>query len=168
MVNSPVLVLTQSNEPINICRARRAILLVLNGKAEMVEDGKGFIRTPADTIPIPSVIRLGYFVNRPRTRRRFTRLGVFHRDNFTCQYCGKQTQQLTIDHVVPRHLNGRHCWENVVSACIPCNHHKAGKLPKQAGLKLMHEPAPPQDRYAFYLPRQYQKNMAEWQKYLQS
>ncbi len=166
MVNSPVLVLTQSNEPVNICRARRAIMLVLNGKAEMIEDGKGYIHSASDAIPIPSVIRLGYYVNRPPARRRFTRLGVFHRDNFTCQYCGKKTTQLTIDHVVPRHMNGRHCWENVVSACIPCNHKKAGQLPKQAGMKLINEPAPPRERYSFYIPRQYQKNIDEWRKYL--
>jgi 5-methylcytosine-specific restriction endonuclease McrA len=141
-------------------------LLVLNGKAEMIEDGKGFIHSASDAIPIPSVIRLGYYVNRPPARRRFTRLGVFHRDNFTCQYCGKKTPQLTIDHVVPRHMNGCHCWENVVSACIPCNHHKAGQLPKQAGMKLINEPAPPRERYSFYIPRQYQKNIAEWRKYL--
>ena len=166
MINSPVLVLNQSYEPLNICRARRAIMLLLQGKAEMLEDGKGFIRSVNDTIPIPSVIRLGYYVNRPRHQRRFTRLGVFHRDNYTCQYCGKQSQQLTIDHVVPRHLNGQHTWENVVSACIPCNLHKAGRTPKQAGMNLIRQPSRPVDKYAFYIPRYYQQNLSDWQKYL--
>ena len=166
MINSPVLVLNQSYEPLNVCRARRAIVLILQGKAEMLEDGMGFIRSVNDTIPIPSVIKLGYYVSRNYHERKFTRLGVFHRDSYTCQYCGKQSQQLTIDHVIPRYLNGQHTWENVVSACIPCNHRKAGRTPKQAGMKLIRQPARPEDKRTFYIPRHYRHSSSDWQKYL--
>jgi 5-methylcytosine-specific restriction endonuclease McrA len=166
MINSPVLVLNQSYEPLNVCRARRAIVLILQGKAEMLEDGMGFIRSINDTVPIPSVIKLGYYVSRTYRERRFTRLGVFHRDNYTCQYCGKQSQQLTIDHVIPRYLNGQHTWENVVSACIPCNHRKAGRTPKQAGIKLIRQPSQPGDNHTFYIPHHYRNSSSDWQKYL--
>ena len=166
MINSPVLVLNQSYEPLNVCRARRAIVLIMQGKAEMLEDGMGFMRSINDTVPIPSVIKLGYYVSRTYRERRFTRLGVFHRDNYTCQYCGKQSHQLTIDHVIPRYLNGQHTWENVVSACIPCNHRKAGRTPKQAGIKLIRQPSRPEDKHTFYIPHHYQHNSSDWQKYL--
>ena len=166
MINSPVLVLNQSYEPLNVCRARRAIVLILQGKAEMLEDGMGFIRSINDTLPIPSVIKLDYYVSHIYRERRFPRLGVFHRDNYTCQYCGKQSQQLTIDHVIPRYLNGQHTWENVVSACIPCNHRKAGRTPKQAGIKLIRQPSRPEDKHTFYIPRHYRHSSSDWQKYL--
>ena len=166
MINSPVLVLNQSYEPLNVCRARRAIVLILQGKAEMLEDGMGFIRSINDTVPIPSVIKLGYYVSRTYRERKFTRLGVFHRDNYTCQYCGKQSHQLTIDHVIPRYLNGQHTWENVVSACIPCNHRKAGRTPKQAGIKLIRQPSRPEDKHTFYIPHHYRRSSSDWQKYI--
>ncbi len=126
----------------------------------------GFIRSVNDAIPIPSVIKLGYYVSRTYRERKFTRLGVFHRDNYTCQYCGKQSQQLTIDHVIPRYLNGQHTWENVVSACIPCNHRKAGRTPKQAGMKLIRQPSRPEDNHTFYIPCHYRQSSSDWQKYL--
>lgn len=166
MINSPVLVLNQSYEPLNVCRARRAIVLILQGKAEMLEDGMGFIRSINDTVTIPSVIKLGYYVSRTYRERRFTRFGVFHRDNYTCQYCGKQSQQLTIDHVIPRYLSGQHTWENVVSACIPCNHRKAGRTPKQAGIKLIRQPSRPEDKHTFYIPHHYRHSSSDWQKYI--
>ncbi len=165
MINSPVLVLNQSYEALNICRARRAVVLLLQGKAEMLENGLGFIHTANNVFPIPSVIKLLYLVRRPQPKRKLTRLGVFHRDLFTCQYCGKVSHELTIDHVVPRHQGGEHNWENVVSACIPCNRHKAGRTPKQAGMKLTSQPAQPRGNIPFYIHHHY-LTLSEWQKYL--
>jgi 5-methylcytosine-specific restriction endonuclease McrA len=166
MINNPVLVLNQSYEPLNVCRARRAIVLIMQGKAEMLEDGLGYIHSASETIPIPSVIKLDFYVKRTYRERKFTRLGVFQRDNYTCQYCGKQSQQLTIDHVMPRSQNGQHTWENVVSACIPCNHRKAGRTPQQAGMKLIHQPVRPPGGHTFFIPRHYRQVSSEWQKYL--
>jgi len=166
MVNNPVLVLNQSYEPLNICRARRALVLLLQDKAEMLENGLGFIRSVNDTFPIPSVIKMGYFIRRPRPERKLTRLGVFHRDRYTCQYCGKQSQQLTIDHIIPRHREGQHTWENVVSACIPCNRRKAGRTPEQAEMRLLRHPSPPRGNILFCIPYHYQQTENQWQKYL--
>ena len=88
MTNSPVLVLNQSYEPLNICHARRAMMLVLDGKAEMLEDGLGYFHSSTAAYPVPSVIKLDYMVRRPRVECKLTRVGVFHRDGFVCQYAG--------------------------------------------------------------------------------
>ncbi len=142
MINLPVLVLNQNYEPLNICRARRAVVLVYCGKAEMLEDGSGFIHSIGQIFSVPSVIRLAYMIKRPRPKRKLTRLEVYNRDQYICQYCGKESRQLTLDHVIPRYRGGEHTWENVVSACIPCNRHKAGRTPEQAGMRLIRCPSP--------------------------
>jgi 5-methylcytosine-specific restriction endonuclease McrA len=166
IVNLPVLVLNQSYEPLNICRVRRAVVLLYHSKAEMLENGSGFIHSASFNFPLPSVIRLAYVVKRPRPVRKLTRFEVFNRDQYTCQYCGKETRQLTLDHVVPRYRGGEHTWENVVSACMACNRRKAGRTPEQAGMRLIRRPAPPHDNTSFYIPYHYRQSRAEWQKYL--
>ncbi len=142
-INLPVLVLNQNYEPLNICRAKRAIVLVYEGKAEMLEDGAGFVKSASSRLPIPSVIRLFYLIKRPRPKRKLTRIEIFSRDRFTCQYCGKETHQLTIDHVIPRFAGGPHTWQNVVSACPACNRRKAGRTPEEAHMKLLKTPVRP-------------------------
>ena len=166
MINLPVLVLNQNYEPLNICRDRRAVVLLYRGKAEMLENGAGFIHSTSYTFPLPSVIRLAHMIKRPRPERKLTRLEIFNRDQYTCQYCGRETRQLTLDHVTPRYRGGEHTWENVVSACVLCNQHKAGKTPEQAGMKLMHRPSPPHGNTLFYIPYHYLQTQSEWQKYL--
>jgi len=104
---SSVLVLNQNYEPLNVCNTRRALVLVDGGKAEVLEHAFGDIRTPSRAIPRPSVIRLVYMIKRPRPRVRLTRREVFMRDQYTCQYCGLKTRDLTLDHVIPRHLAAR-------------------------------------------------------------
>lgn len=165
IVNLPVLVLNQTYEPLSTCQVRRAMMLLQQDKAEMLENGVGFIHSASDTFPVPSVIKLDYMVKRPRPQRKLTRFEIFNRDQYTCQYCGKQTEQLTIDHVLPRYREGKHTWENVVSACIPCNRRKAGRTPKEAHMKLHCSPNPPRDNHRFYLPH-HQQTCREWQKYL--
>ena len=120
-VNEPVLVLNANFEPLNVCDMRRAVGLLLTGKAEMLANGRGHIRTQRVTYPKPSVIKLEHMVRRPRPRVRLTKREVFRRDGYACQYCGKQTTHLTIDHVIPRHRGGQHRWDNLVAACPPCN-----------------------------------------------
>jgi 5-methylcytosine-specific restriction endonuclease McrA len=165
MINLPVLVLNQNYEPLTICRARRAVVLVYEKKAEMLENGLGFIHSLRYDFPLPSVIRLSYMIKRPRPKRRLTRLEVFNRDHYTCQYCGKESRQLTLDHVIPRYRGGQQSWENVVSACIPCNRRKAGRTPEEAGMRLIHRPSPPRDNIPFYIPY-HLKTQSQWQKYL--
>ena len=166
MINLPVLVLNQNYEPLNICRARRAVMLIYRGKAEMLENGSRFIHSIAHNFPVPSVIRLTYFIRRPRPQRRLTRLEIFNRDQYTCQYCRQETRQLTLDHVIPRYQDGQHTWENVVSACIPCNRRKAGRTPDQAGMRLLRQPSPPRGNIFFTIPYHYWQTQSEWQKYL--
>ena len=142
-IDSPVLVLNQNYQPLNICNVRRALVLVGRGKAEQIENGLGYIQSVSDLFPAPSVIRLVHMVKRPVMRRRLSRQAVFYRDGFACQYCGKKSRQLTLDHIIPRWRKGPHSWDNVVSACIPCNHRKAGRTPREARMKLLREPTAP-------------------------
>jgi len=166
MINYPVLVLNQNYEPLAVCRARRALILVYEGKAEMLENGVGTIRSAREIFALPSVIRLDYLIKRPRREKKLTRYEIFNRDHYTCQYCGKESRQLTLDHVLPRYRGGQHTWENVVSACAHCNRHKAGRTPQEANMKLIHEPAPPRRHSIFTVPYQYVHSKQEWQKYL--
>lgn len=165
MINLPVLVLNQTYEPLNVCRVRRAIVLISQGRAEMLENGYGFVRSASALFPVPSVIKLSHMVKRPRPQRKLTRFEIFSRDQYTCQYCGKKTRQLTIDHVVPRYRGGRQTWENMVSACVPCNRRKAGRTPGEAGMKLGQNPLPPRENGLFYLPCNMEMRH-EWQKYI--
>ncbi|MEE8598353.1 MAG: HNH endonuclease [Dehalococcoidales bacterium] len=166
MINYNKIIINQNNEPLKICRARRAVVLLYRGKAEMLENGAGFIHSASYTFPLPSVIRLAHMIKRPRPERKLTRLEIFNRDQYTCQYCGRETRQLTLDHVIPRYRGGEHTWENVVSACVLCNQHKAGKTPEQAGMRLMHHPSPPHGNTLFYIPYHHLQTQSEWQKYL--
>jgi len=165
MINYPVLVLNQNYEPLTICRARRAVILLYGGKAEMLENGVGFIHSVSETFPLPSVIRLDFVVKRPFKERKFSRAEIFNRDGYICQYCGKKIKQPTLDHVVPRYRGGQHTWENVVTACVACNRHKAGRTPKEAHMKLLNIPMHPKGRH-YFIPHHYKETRTEWQKYL--
>jgi 5-methylcytosine-specific restriction endonuclease McrA len=166
MINHPVLVLNQSYEPLTVCRARRAVVLIFQGKAEMIENGVGAIHTISTTIELPSVIRLAQMIKRPRRERKMTRYEIFNRDRYMCQYCGDQSKHLTLDHVIPRYRGGQHTWENVVSACVACNRRKAGKTPREAGMKLIRMPLPPTGNPLFNIPYHYLSKRDEWRKYL--
>ena len=167
MVNSSVLVLNQNYEPLNVCRARRAVVMLWGGKAEVLENNSDTMHSPSVSIRIPSVIRLVYMIKRPRMQRRLSRREVFARDGHACQYCGQDTRDLTIDHVVPRFMGGEHTWENLVSACKSCNQRKAGRPPEVAGMHLSRRPfAPPPGPH--YLMHQTPSNHPEWQKYIEN
>ena len=122
-----VLVLNQNYEPLNVCNLPRAFRLVFGDKAEVIEYDHQMIRTPRTSYRAPSVIRLQYQIRRPRPRVKLTRREVFQRDRYACQYCGTQSHDLTLDHVVPRHRGGGHTWENLVTACKACNHRKGAQ-----------------------------------------
>ena len=143
MLFAPVLVLNLDYQPINVCNVRRAVVLVDKGKAEMLENGRGEIRTTRSIFAVPSVIRLAYLVKRPFARHKLSKREIFLRDRHTCQYCGAQSKELTLDHVVPRRQEGGHSWENIVAACIPCNRRKAGRTPAEAGMALVRQPKAP-------------------------
>jgi len=165
-MNEPVLVLNANFAPINICSSRRAIVLILTGKASLVSNGRGYIQTVSETFQRPSVIRLGKMVKRPRPRVTLNRREIFRRDNFTCQYCGTRVGTLTIDHVVPKRLGGDHTWENLVTACSVCNHIKGGRLPEQAGMQLRSIPREP-SLSARYIFARHVKDNQEWDSFLE-
>jgi 5-methylcytosine-specific restriction endonuclease McrA len=143
IVSQAVLVLNQNYEPLNVCHTKRAVVLLLTGKAEIIVNSRGYIHTPTARFPRPSVIRLASQVRRPRPRVTLTRRAIFRRDHFTCQYCGIQSNHLTIDHVAPRYRGGAHTWQNVVSACPACNRTKGGKTLKEARMVLRRPPSEP-------------------------
>ena len=143
VLNSAVLVLNGNFEPLNVTRVRRAVLLLIRGKAEMIENGRGQLQAATRSLEVPSVIRLSSYVRRPIQPQRLSRRDVFLRDRNTCQYCGKSAKDLTLDHILPRHRGGQNTWENVVAACVRCNHRKAGRTPKEAGMHLLTAPSMP-------------------------
>lgn len=161
-----VLVLNANYEPVNICDIRRAIGLMTNGKASLILNGRGSIRTVSALYPRPSIIRLEKMIHRPRPSIRLSRSEVFRRDHYTCQYCGKKSTELTIDHVVPRRLGGLHTWTNVVAACVQCNFKKGGRTPEQAGLTLLHSPQMPPTTIRYIFSRYMDENES-WEPFLQ-
>jgi 5-methylcytosine-specific restriction endonuclease McrA len=155
------LVLNANFEPINVCNHFRALSLILAGKASLVMNGRGEIRTVSRIYPRPSVIRLEKMVKRPRPRIKLTKREVLRRDDFTCQYCGRQASYLTIDHVIPRRLGGKHDWDNLVAACPACNHHKGGRTLEQAQMRLLRLPAEPAASATYIFARHLRENV-EW------
>jgi len=140
-----VLVLNASYEPLNVCTVRRAHVLVYKGKAEVVERLDQPLRSATRTFTWPHVIRLVQYVRVPRAvQRKISRRALFARDGWECAYCGTASGRLTLDHVVPRSRGGESTWENVVTACAPCNHKKGDRTLEESGLTLRRHPRPPQ------------------------
>ena len=123
-----VLVLNASYEPLNITSWRRAVVLLIKGKAEQLENSERLIYAE---FPLPSVIRLRHYVRVPYKEIPLTRRNILERDRHTCQYCGYKGEQLTLDHVLPRSRGGGDTWENLVTACVRCNVKKATEPPKK-------------------------------------
>jgi 5-methylcytosine-specific restriction endonuclease McrA len=139
-----VLVLNATYEPINVCTVRRATVLLLKHKAEVIEHASWALRSEHTTLPRPMVIRLVSYVRVPRDahRRKITRRAVFARDGWTCQYCGARAN-LTVDHVIPRSKGGSSEWDNIVASCAPCNRRKGDLLPEKANMIPKRPPRAP-------------------------
>jgi 5-methylcytosine-specific restriction endonuclease McrA len=172
VLDQPVLVLNRLWQAVNIISAKRAFALLARGHAGVVygnsEEFKVFslldwidfsshnpplrqdsgVRTPQRVIRLPEVILLTYFDRLPCKELKLTRNNVFERDRSTCQYCGRSlpSEELNLDHVIPRDRGGRTTWENIVCSCIRCNSHKANRLPHEAGLRLIRRPVKPKWR----------------------
>ena len=160
-----VLLLNASYEPLNICSWRRALVLIMKGKAEEIENNGYLINK---YFHIPTVIRLRNYVAVPYKELPFNRKNVLHRDNHTCQYCGKKAVDLSIDHIIPRSKGGKSAWENVITACVKCNTKKADSTPNEAGMKLLKKPIRPASFIHFELTK-YSANLStRWKKYLAS
>ncbi|MFI5309961.1 MAG: HNH endonuclease [Gemmatimonadales bacterium] len=145
------LALNSSFEPLTMVPLRRALRLVIDGKAEIVEaDREKPVRSERLALPRPIVIRLTKFIHVPRRfRRQVTNTFLFARDRYTCQYCGRASielrprESLTRDHVVPLSRGGTNAWTNVVTACSGCNTRKAHHLPDEIGMHLLRVPVEP-------------------------
>lgn len=164
-----VLVLNRSYEPLHVCSGRRAVTMILGGRAEMVEQDGYFVRSFSLALQLPSVIRLQRFVRIPRRGDiAFSKRNVFRRDNYTCQYCGRQGKGLTIDHVLPRSRGGWTSWENVVAACQPCNARKGNRTLEESRMRLLRVPARPYFLFHHYVANSVQSSTLEvWKKYLE-
>jgi 5-methylcytosine-specific restriction endonuclease McrA len=137
-------------QPLRVEPWTRAITDVFLGKVEVIEYSRDrTIKCVTRELPMPAVVRVLRRFRRNRRAIRFSRVNIFTRDGFTCQYCEQQllTEDLTFDHVVPRAAGGRTTWENIVTCCVPCNHGKGSCTPEQAGMKLRRRPTKPR-----YLP----------------
>jgi 5-methylcytosine-specific restriction endonuclease McrA len=165
-MREPVLVLNANFEPLNVCTTRRAMGLILSGKALMVMNGRGVIKTVSRTLPRPSIIRLDHMVHRPRPRIKLTRREVFRRDDYTCQYCGRHAPDLTVDHILPKHLGGQHIWTNVVAACAYCNHRKGGRTLEESHMTLLKIPKEPPANARYIFGRHLTEN-GEWKTFIE-
>jgi len=165
ILDEPVLTLNASYEPLHVCNTRRALGLVLGGNAEIVLNGRGVIHSASGEYELPSVIRLGYQISRPRPRVNLTRREILKRDGHTCQYCGRKMGELTIDHIVPRRLGGTHRWDNVVAACKPCNRRKAGHLLSKVNMNLLRRPLEPSSSVEYRFGN-YLATCSEWGTFL--
>ncbi|HEY72348.1 MAG: HNH endonuclease [Chloroflexi bacterium] len=165
-MNKPVLVLNGNYQPINVCNTKRAMGLILADKAMVLENGRGVIHTVSRTFERPSVIRLVYVVRRPRSHVRLCKREILRRDEYRCQYCGREMGQLTLDHVIPRHRGGEHSWKNLVAACPQCNRRKGGRSLIKARMKLLRQPFEPRPT-AQYLFGRYTGGNGVWGKYLE-
>lgn len=162
-----VLVLNATYEPLNVVSVRRAVLLLLKEKAEIVEAAEAWLRSEQVALPVPLVIRLVYYVRIPRHfSLPVSRRTVMARDSYTCQYCGIRLNkgQFTIDHVLPRSRGGESRWENVVTSCGPCNRRKGNRTPDEAQMPLQRQPRRP--RYLALTLMEGTSAPKAWNKYM--
>jgi 5-methylcytosine-specific restriction endonuclease McrA len=163
-----VLVLNASYEPLNVTTVRRAHVLVFKGKAEVIEELDQPLHSASDTYPWPHVIRLIAYIRVPRAvQRKISRRALFARDGWRCAYCGTASGRLTLDHIVPRSRGGESVWENVVTACAPCNHRKGNRTLEEARMELLHLPKQPAPVLFIHLaapkiPNGWQPYLASW------
>ena len=167
-LHEPVLVLNASYEPINVCAARRALVLILKGVASAEEHTPSLVQTSRQQYPLPSVIRLLEFRRIPNQSRALSRKNILLRDKFTCQYCLHKfsSSDLTLDHVIPRSRAGASTWENLVACCHPCNNFKGNRTPVEAGMKLVRQPRPFTLHTSRHLMRLMGNGDHRWRKYL--
>jgi 5-methylcytosine-specific restriction endonuclease McrA len=164
-LNGKVLVLNQSYEPISVCSAKKALLLLFLTKAEMVEQRTAVaIRSVRDVYPFPSVIRLSAYLRVPFKKIELSRKNILRRDGFKCMYCGDHKPPLTVDHIIPRSRGGTDQWENLVCACIKCNNRKGNRTPEEAHMKLLTVPRKP--HHVLFLKHYAGKVEETWRPYL--
>mgnify|MGYP001276072646 CR=1 FL=1 len=164
ILSKKVLLLNSSYEPMTIVDAKKAILMMLSEKVESIEQTQYYIHSSHLKLPLPSVIKLKSYIYIKSRHIPLTRKNIIQRDNFTCQYCGKYSKNITIDHIIPRDKNGKDNWENLVAACLKCNFKKGNKLINQTNMKLLKKPTKPS--YIYQLQAHVKKTNKSWKPYL--
>ena len=184
MLSQPALVLNKSWVAITTTTVRRALTLVYGGDAKVVEPEtyttfdfntwselgvakeQSFIQTVSLRIRVPEVILLSFYNGMPQMDVVFSRRNLYRRDKYTCQYCsGKPgTEELTIDHILPRSRGGKSTWENCVLACVKCNHRKSNLTPREAGMALLNLPHKPS--WTPTIKINYGRRRIAWEKFL--
>lgn len=158
------LVLNASHEPLSVVSCRRAVVLVIRGRAVVMEHRHEEWSSERMTVPVPSVVRLTSYVSVPYGRKiAVTSKAVFGRDGYRCQYCSGPAE--SIDHVVPRSRGGQHTWENVVACCRRCNVKKGDRLPSEVGFDLNRRPGTPMRHAWVYAAGAYSVDPI-WERYL--
>lgn len=162
------LVLTQGYEPVKVIPWQRAVTLLSLGKIEVLEEYDYELRSTFLVVKCPAVVRLLSTFKRHRKPVKFSRVNIFGRDNYKCQYCGVsgKMSELTYDHVVPRSQGGKTTWTNIVTACGTCNGKKAGRTPEQAGMRLKKKPTRPSWMPSMMIRISHRSAPASWRDYL--
>jgi len=143
-LNCNVLIVNQNYEPMSVITAKKAVVLVYLGKAEVIERHPIWeIRSVSRSFPFPSIVRLMSFISVPRKRVVLSRKNIIKRDSGRCQYCGSIQKPLTVDHVLPKKRGGDDSWENLVCACVWCNNRKGNRTPDEAKMPLLRKPQRP-------------------------
>jgi 5-methylcytosine-specific restriction endonuclease McrA len=165
MIRRTVLMLNASYEPLRIVSAKKSLTLLTKGVA--VVEVPTSIEVHAG-IFLPSVIRLRNFRNVPHKRPIPSRKNIFTRDGFRCLYCGAKAPKVTLEleHVIPKSRGGLGTWENLVSACHPCNQRKADRTPEEAGMKLIHRPLPATVHTGRFVLKTMGAEVNEWSRFL--
>ncbi|MEI7641045.1 MAG: HNH endonuclease [bacterium] len=158
-----VLLLNTTLEPLSVINARRALNLLFSKKAFPVETSSVKIRTVRNTINLPSVIQIVYYIRKPFTRPRFSKKAIFMRDGFTCQFCGNHTAKPTVDHLIPSSKGGTNSWTNVVTACPECNNKKGDKTLEEVKMRLIRHPYEP--KFIIHSLAVSQAKAKKWEKY---
>ncbi len=162
------LLVSQSYEPIQVIGWQRAIGLMFLGKAEVVQEYDEAVHSVTMVIRVPSVVRLVRAFRRQFKPVKFSRVNIYARDGYRCQYCGHKTKaaELTYDHVVPRSQGGATSWTNIVTCCALCNRNKGGRTPREAGMKLLATPGQPNWMPAVAIRNSLASVPAAWRDYL--
>ena len=190
-LTEPVLVLNRLWQAVNVIAARRAFSLLASGHASVVHaeaenfqvfgmmdwvdfsrhnppvHGMDMVGTPRYLIRVPRVILLSVFDKVPKKELKLTRKNVFERDKYQCQYCGKRlpSEDLNLDHVIPRDYGGKTTWENIVCSCIKCNSRKRNRLPHEAAMRLIRKPSKPSWRPVVAIAAR-GKRREEWRHFI--
>lgn len=164
IMNTRVLVLNSSYEPLTVCKLDKAIILMFLEKVDVVENYPDLkLHSSNETYEVPSIIRLKRYVRIHNKKIELSKKNIIRRDGHKCQYCGSKTN-LTVDHVHPKSRGGKDTWTNLITACVRCNNKKSNRTPKEANMKLMSEPHKP--GYHTFLKTTIGKAEESWNQFM--